>query len=430
MCEAVFAIDPDATEAALVDQLAAMSRATSSIAAAQAQVTALLQAKRKAREDAEHVPASQRGKGLATEIGLARQASPWHGARYLKMSRILVDDMPHTMAALAGGMLTEHRAMIITGHAECLSPENRRALDAELCADPAKLEGKGDKKIHADAGRIAFRLDSDAVLAAMSRHQCDRTVTVHPAPYGMAYVTALLTAAEACAVQQALQQDAADAAAESIAGGGGGLGSRGQLLADAFYRRTTGRDVGAAVPITINLVLSDESLLAQGTEPAILDGYGPIPAAVARQMIWATVVDPDTDAAVRRLYANPATGNLVAMESRARAFPKGLKWLIKLRDQTCRTPYCDAPIRHIDHVNPHAAHGATSAHNGQGLCERCNYTKEQPGWQTRTIYDQYGRHTTEVITPTGRTYRSTAPPTPTGARVLTSDIHVVRIHAA
>jgi YD repeat-containing protein len=201
-------------------------------------------------------------------------------------------------------------------------------------------------------------------------------------------------------------------------------------LADAFYRRITGRDVGAAVPLTINLVLSDESLLAQGTEPAILDGYGPIPAAVARQMVWATVVDPDTDAAVRRLYANPATGNLVAMESRARAFPKGLKWLIKLRDQTCRTPYCDAPIRHIDHVNPHAADGATSVHNGQGLCERCNYTKEQPGWQTRTVYDQYGRHTTEVITPTGRTYRSTAPPTPTGARLLTSDVHIVRIHAA
>lgn len=118
------------------------------------------------------------------------------------------------------------------------------------------------------------------------------------------------------------------------------------------------------------------------------------------------------------------------MDSAARKFPNGLRWFIKLRDQTCRTPYCDAPIRHVDHISRHADGGATSAVNGQGLCERCNYTKEYGDWKTTTVYDRYGRHSTELTTPTGRTYRSTAPPLPTGARVLTSDVHVARIHAA
>ncbi|WP_166902934.1 HNH endonuclease signature motif containing protein [Mycobacterium sp. DL440] len=424
-----FTIDPDATEEALVDQLAAMSRATSSIAAGQAQVMAILETKRHARKAAEGIPVDQRGRGLASEVGLARKTSPWHGARYLKVSRILVDDMPYTLAALESGVLTEARAMIIADQAACLSPADRRAMDAELCADPDVLDGLGDRKVEAEAGRVAIRLDHDAVMERISRHQCDRTVTARPAPHGMMYLTALLTAAEGVTAYQALQAEATAAAAASIAAGGGCEG-RGPLMADAFYRRVTGREVGAAVPVALNLVLSDESLLAQGSEPAVLDGYGPIPAEVARQMAWAAVLDPEVEAAVRRLYANPLTGNLVAMESTARNFPKGLRWLIKMRDQTCRTPFCDAPVRHIDHITRHADGGPTSAGNGQGLCERCNYSKECPDWQTRTSYDQYGRHTTEIITPTGRTYRSTAPPVPMSARLFTSDIHVVNIHTA
>ncbi len=429
MFESSFIVDPDATEAALVDQLAAMARATATLAATQVRVTALLEAKRLARESAQGVPAARRGRGLASEVGLARKASPWHGAKFLKTSRILVEDMPYTLAALQAGTLTENRAMIIADHAECLRPEDRRIMDAELCADPSGLDGLGDRKVEAEAGRVAFRLDRDAVMERISRHQCDRTVTLRPAPHGMAYVTALLTAAEGVTAHQALQAEAAAAAAASIAAGNGCEG-RGPLMADAFYRRVTGREVGAAVPVNLNLVVSDESLFAHGADPAALQGYGPIPAAVARKMALAALLDPEVEAAVRKLYADPATGNLVAMESTARAFPKGLRWLIAMRDQRCRTPYCDAPIRHIDHITRHADGGPTSAENGQGLCERCNYIKESAGWTTTTSYDGYGRHTTEITTPTGRTYRSTAPPLPTGARVLTSDIHVVRIHAA
>lgn len=113
------------------------------------------------------------------------------------------------------------------------------------------------------------------------------------------------------------------------------------------------------------------------------------------------------------------------MESRSRRFPKGLARFIATRDQTCRTPYCDAPIRHVDHVKPHRRNGPTSAANGQGLCEHCNYAKEAPGWQVISGTDEAGRHTTDHITPTGATYRSTAPPLAGGLRILTREIHVV-----
>ena len=114
------------------------------------------------------------------------------------------------------------------------------------------------------------------------------------------------------------------------------------------------------------------------------------------------------------------------MESRSRLFPKGLAQFITWRDDTCRTPYCDAPIRHRDHATPHARGGPTTADNGLGECAACNYTKEAPGWQVSTGTDDLGRHTAEHTTPTAATYHSTAPPVlPGRRRIDLSEIEAV-----
>ena len=113
---------------------------------------------------------------------------------------------------------------------------------------------------------------------------------------------------------------------------------------------------------------------------------------------------------LRRLYTAPGTGDLTAMDSRARLFPPGLRRVLTARDDTCRTPYCDAPIRHFDHIIPWHHNGTTTQHNGAGLCEACNHTKETPGWTSRPRPGP--RHTLDVTTPTGHTYQSTAPPPP------------------
>nr|BBX76850.1 hypothetical protein MFLOJ_06370 [Mycobacterium florentinum] len=181
-------------------------------------------------------------------------------------------------------------------------------------------------------------------------------------------------------------------------------------MADTLVERVTGRDTAVPTPIAVNLVLSDETLLGGGTTPADICGYGPIPAAVARAMVSSAVTDPTSRATLRRLYAHPRSGALVAMESRARLFPRGLASFAELRDQRCRTPYCDAPIRHRDHAQPWAEGGPTTAANGLGSCERCNYTKEADDWRVTTGIDETRSHTAEFTTPTGQTYRSTAPP--------------------
>jgi hypothetical protein len=163
------------------------------------------------------------------------------------------------------------------------------------------------------------------------------------------------------------------------------------------------------------VVISDASLLnlpgAGGDEPGWVSGPGVAPIPLAADDVRDLIARADEAglASLRRLYADPH-GQLVAMDSRSRTFPAGLAKFLVVRDRSCRTPYCDAPVRHRDHVRPWAEGGPTTAANGQGLCEACNQTKEATGWSAQVA--DTDRHTVETMTPTGHRHRSRAPGLP------------------
>ena len=411
MFDHLISLDLAADESALIERIAQLERLKSAAAAGQARAAAALDAARRAAEAARGVPAAQRGRGLASEVALARRDSPARGGRHLGFAKALVHEMPHTLAALECGALSEWRATLIVRESACLDVDDRRALDAELCADPAGLEGMGDARVVAAAKAIAYRLDARAVVERAAKAEQDRTVTIRPAPDTMTYVTALLPVAQGVSVYAAIKQ-AADSTFDDR--------TRGQVMADTLVERVTGRKAAVPTPIAVSLTISDQTLLGGDSAPADVYGYGPIPAAVARTMVAKAVGDPRSRATLRRLYVHPRSGSLVAMESRARRFPRGLARFIELRDQRCRTPYCDAPIRHRDHAQPWARGGPTTADNGLGDCERCNYAKEASGWRVATATGENGDHTAEFTTPTGKTYRSAAPP-----RAPAIDIHTI-----
>jgi hypothetical protein len=398
----MFDIGPSADEAELRAHVERLERLKSAAAAAQARTTALWKKKRLGAEEAAGVAAHRRGRGLATEVALARRDAPVQGGRHLGLAMALVDEMPYTLAALECGALSEWRATLIVRESACLSVEDHRRLDAEMCSDVARLDGWGDKRIAAEAKRIACELDVGAVVDRASKAAADRCVTIRPAPDTMTWITALLPVAQGVSVYAALKR-AADTTFDDR--------SRGQIMADTLVERVTGRPAAQPVPVTLNLVMADTTLVGEDESPAWLDGYGPVPAAIARGLTGDAVADADAKAMLRRLYRHPDSRQLVAMESKARTFPKGLAAFIGHRDRTCRTPYCNAPIRHRDHAVPRHRAGPTTAVNGLGACAACNYTKEAPGWAVSTS-DRDGEHTAEFTTPTGATYRSTAPPLP------------------
>ncbi|WP_457946517.1 HNH endonuclease [Pseudarthrobacter sp. alpha12b] len=360
------------------------------------------------------VPADEQGAGVAAQIALARRESPARGSRLLGLAKTLTG-MPHTFAAFRSGLLNEWRVTLVVKETICLTPEDRAGVDEELGADTGALDGMGDKAIVAAVRAAAYRRDPASVAKRAARAVTERTVSLRPAPDTMTYLTALLPVAQGVAAYTALTKDA------DTARSAGDDRSRGQVMADTLVERVTGTP-GGVTGVEIQLVMTDRTLLQADAEPARLPGYGTIPAAWARNIALtnpaagAQTATPEAESHqdlnvwVRRLYTAPGSEELVAMESKARFFPPGLKRFLQVRDDTCRTPYCDAPIRHHDHITGWHDRGPTSADNGQGLCEACNHTKENPGWTATPVRGP--RQTVATTTPTGHTYHSTAPPLP------------------
>src|ERR1700746_2382036 len=105
MFDTLAAIDPATDQSALIDRIAELERIKSAAAAGQARAAAALDGARRASEAAAGVPAAQRGRGVASEIALARRDSPARGGRHLGFAKALVHEMPHTLAALEAGRL-------------------------------------------------------------------------------------------------------------------------------------------------------------------------------------------------------------------------------------------------------------------------------------------------------------------------------------
>lgn len=420
-----------ADSAGLIDQIRGLENAKSAIAALQAKASVAFDLAQRREQAAAGVPVSEQGQGVAAQLALARRESPNRGSRLLGFAKALVTEMPRTMAALETGQLNEWRATLLVKETACLSAEDRCAVDEELAPDTGTFEGAGDRAIIAAAKAAAYRRDPRSVAQRAARAATERHVSLRPAPDTMTILTALLPAAQGVAAYTALTR-AADSARS-----GGDTRTRGQLMADTLIERLTGTP-GGITGVDVQLVMTDRTLFQGDSEPARLQGYGIVPAEWARTLLAKgksgsdenaeagpeSTAGPESSAReefkvlLRRLYTSPASGELLAMDSKARLFPPRMRRFIETRDDTCRTPYCDAPIRHIDHVITWHDGGPTSLENGAGLCEACNQTKENPGWSAKTISGS--RHQLEVSTPTGHTYQSKAPPLPGHTRAPAS----------
>ncbi|MFH5229037.1 DUF222 domain-containing protein [Antrihabitans spumae] len=396
-------VDRTLSDAEQADVILVLEKVKSGCAALQAQVTNDFARQRRAERAAHGLSKAQQEMGIPSEIGLARQCSPHKGSQHLGFARALVEEMPHTLRQLETGDLTEWRATILVRETGCLSKEDRGIVDRELCSDPATLAGKGDNQIKAAAVALGAKLDAESMVRRARKAEAHRCVTSRPAPDTMAYLTALLPMKHAVTVHATLLKDAAAVVAA------GDERTKSQIMADILVERVTGLATASAVPVTIDIVISDEALLTDKPSAAEVPGYGPIPADLVKQWLH----DSDAMVELRRLYANPTTGALTAMESKSRCFRKGLLRMTRFRDRICRTPWCDARIKHGDHDESAESGGATTLHNSAGLCEACNYAKEADGWSAKPDTQQPGQlHSYTITTPTGHQHRSIAPALP------------------
>lgn len=350
----------------------------------------------------------------AREVSMLTRRSPASASRSLAARRRLVADMPEMLTALAESQVTAEDAYRTSRSFAPLTPAQRREADRLLGQRLPYLDGAGSEE-WADARAAAISLaDPDGEARRHQHAKQERSVTVHRGEHGMATVSAHLTALDAALIRKRLGHEA-----ERLRASGDRRGHQ-AIQADTFVDTLLGRDSGME-PITLDIgvIITDHALLDPGTgDLAQIEGYGTVPAEAVRESLRGpldAIADTEGDSAdtadapgaladarraladahgvpvddsygpdgpalravLRRLYEHPTTEELVAVESRARSFPAALARFIRWRDRTCRGPHCNAPIRHIDHIRPHAAGGHTGLDNGQGCCAFCNDKEQQ-----------------------------------------------------
>ncbi|MEO9248915.1 DUF222 domain-containing protein [Citricoccus nitrophenolicus] len=257
-------------EAEAIHRIRALEDLKAACAAAQAHETAALHAHRVLDEAARGIPASRRGRGLGTEIGLARRQNPHRGSTHLRQALNLTQHLPNTLTALQSGQITEEHAATIERHTHWLPAPARHRVDATL-AD--RLPGLSLRDLTHHTQAEAHRQDPHTAAARYDQAVTDRHVHLKPTDHGMAYLTALLPAFEAAACYHALT----DQAATTLALGEAEGRSPKQVLSDVLVERLTGRTTQAPSPVEIHLIMTDTTLLAGDHEPAWIPGHGPSP---------------------------------------------------------------------------------------------------------------------------------------------------------
>ena len=149
------ALDAGVGDAERVDQLRLLEELKGAAAAAQARVTCAF-----AESQVEADPA-QEGRGVAAQVALARRDSPHRGARHVGLATALVSEMPHTLAALSRGQISEWRATLMVRETAVLTVEDRRRVDVRLAP---RLEHLGDRGVEREARALAYQLDPGSIL--------------------------------------------------------------------------------------------------------------------------------------------------------------------------------------------------------------------------------------------------------------------------
>jgi len=144
------------------------------------------------------------------------------------------------------------------------------------------------------------------------------------------------------------------------------------------------------------------ALLGQADEPAILDGYGPIPASMARKLL------ADGADSFTRVLIDPRDGAPLEIGRTSYRLTKAMRQALTVRDGKCTFPGCNnnALDNEADHLQAWQHGGTTGISNLAQLCPKHHRLKHNSGWAPTeaTRSEPPGWKS-----PTGRTYPAEQP---------------------
>jgi hypothetical protein len=230
-----------------------------------------------------------------------------------------------------------------------------------------------------------------------------RNVRIYPEGDGMSNVIALLPAEDAQTLYLAINTmvEIVDSRAENgeqIAQGPMTIDMKRAdaltLIATDFLGRSSKEITSNRRPVSINVTIDLPTLLGLANNPGELEGHGPIPASLARQLA--------ADGKWRKFITDPLTGNLLDMGRDSYLPSQYLIDFLTARDRICRFPGCSqsARIGDIDHAKSWDDGGETRPGNLGFLCRRHHRLKTHGGWKLESFEDG----SCNWMSPAGKSY--------------------------
>ena len=325
------------------------------------------------------------------DISTALRLAPATAQSRIDIARTLVNNLPNTCSALATGEISSAHATVIAR--ETAIAIRNGAPDSVIFE--VEQRAISFAELHTP-GQLAVRVRTDIAKSIpeefeeiASRATSLRRVSCYNEADGMSTVVAILPAADAQMVMNSIeafilrqeQLQCSDKDSEAIR-------TIDQKRADAlsticsnFLSEISQTVTPQRRPLTVNVTIDLPTLLGLAENPGQLAGYGPIPAAVARDLA--------SDAKWKRFITEPQTGNLLDFGRESYEPPQHLKDFLIARDRTCRFPGCrrSALLSDLDHAESWESGGSTSSDNIGALCRRHHRLKTHDGWRIQSFSD-------------------------------------------
>jgi len=338
-------------------------------------------------------------RSLRLELAAALQMTERAADRLLRTADGLLGRYPAMFASLHGGRTTERHAEVFVELVDTVEAGLRDQV-VPLAVELAEAHPLGTFR------RLLQKLVATVRAASLEeRHRealATRRVVIEPSEDGMAWLLVHLPAVEAQAVHARITgiakvlgaQDGEERTLDQIR-----ADVVGDLLVDGVVpaHPDAARGIRATVAVTVPALalLSDE--LAAQSEPATVEGVGPIPIERARELCG-------TARSWTRILTHPEHGTVLSVGRKKYKPPAALRDLVRWRAGRCMSPGCGLPASRcqIDHQTAWEDGGRTELSNLAPLCQGHHTVKHHGGWRVRQV--EGGGGAIEWTSPLGRRY--------------------------
>ncbi|MCP3802270.1 HNH endonuclease [Allokutzneria sp. A3M-2-11 16] len=323
------------------------------------------------------------GSEVGPELAISRRKADAMLSRGYELT-----ERPAILLAMAEGRIDESKALLILDQISVLSESHKVIVEDDLLE---YAETRTYTSVRRHAQTVIHKLDPDAALRRHKKATKERAVEKRDLDDGMSSLRFVVPALEGVLIY-----DRIDRIARALPKDDRTLDQkRADVAMDVLLGKETGAPQGE---VRVYLTMPVTSVIGMNDDPAMLHGYGPLPAEIARDVaaggIW------------KRILTDPVTGMAEEVSDVYRPTAKQRE-LIAARFPRCTAIGCQQPAHRCDLDHCCRYDGTnTTVKNLRPKCRHHHRMKHETSWRCENLDD--GRHV--WTSPRGKVYETELEP--------------------